>query len=109
MLKDKFWNITILYGLGEALTRAITFLLLAFHTNTELFNSVKEQDQLFVLYPFLAFMNALYAFGMHQSFFKYYNKNNATLGTALSAGLIIVIIISTVMFLTQNIINQFRY
>ena len=109
MLKDKFWNITILYGLGEALTRAITFLLLAFHTNTELFNSVKEQDQLFVLYPFLAFMNALYAFGMHQSFFKYYNKNNATLGTALSAGLIIVIIISTGMFLTQNIINQFIF
>ena len=74
MLKDKFWNITILYGLGEALTRAITFLLLAFHTNTELFNSVKEQEQLFVLYPFLAFMNALYAFGMHQSFFKYTNN-----------------------------------
>ena len=108
-MKNRFWNITILYGVGEILTRFITFALLAFHTNKNLFEDVKEQDQLFILYPFLALMNAFYAFGLHQSFFKYYNKNRAAVGTSLFAFVIIASLMSVALFSMRGLIDVYIF
>ncbi len=65
----RFTRHTLVYGLGNILNRAITFLLLPLYTNVL---SPREYGVLNLIYPFLGIMNVLYMYGMDAAFMRFY-------------------------------------
>ena len=62
---------TAIYGVGNVITRLITFLLLPILTNLL---SPKEYGQITLIYVFLGFMNIIYHYGLDIAFMRNYSK-----------------------------------
>ncbi len=60
---------TMVYGLGNILNRAITFLLLPLYTNVM---STAEYGVLNLIYPFLGLMNVAFLYGMDAAFMRFF-------------------------------------
>ncbi len=67
---------TLIYGLGNILNRAITFLLLPLYINMM---TPTEFGALNLIYPFLALMNVVYMYGLDASFMRFFipEKDNS--------------------------------
>ena len=102
MNQNNFWSSTIVFGCGFLFIRAVSFLLLPIHTNILDPNSL---GYIFIFITFLAFMNALYSFGMDSALLKFYNKNNKILFTSIIGSFIFIIPISAVIYLTSDYIK----
>ena len=106
MFKNNFWNSTIIYGFGFLFLRAISFLLLPLYTNIL---TPEDLGQVFLFITFLAFMNAIYAFGMDSALLKYYNSEKNILSTSLISIGIFAIPISLLIYLNSNFISLFLF
>ena len=62
---------TLIYGVGNVITRLVTFLLLPLLTNLL---SPKEYGQIALIYVFLGFMNIIYHYGLDAAFMRYYSS-----------------------------------
>ena len=60
---------TVIYGLGNILNRAITFLLLPLYINMM---TPSEYGALNLIYPFLALMNVVYMYGLDAGFMRFF-------------------------------------
>ena len=60
---------TLVYGFGNILNRAITFLLLPLYTNVM---TTAEFGALNLIYPFLGLMNVAFMYGMDAAFMRYF-------------------------------------
>jgi len=60
---------TLVYGLGNILNRAITFLLLPLYINMM---TPHEYGALNLIYPFLALMNVVYMYGLDAAFMRFF-------------------------------------
>jgi len=60
---------TLVYGLGNILNRAITFLLLPLYINLM---TPREYGALNLIYPFLALMNVVYMYGLDAAFMRFF-------------------------------------
>lgn len=60
---------TLIYGLGNILNRAITFLLLPLYINMM---TPSEYGALNLIYPFLAIMNVVYMYGLDAAFMRFF-------------------------------------
>ena len=85
---NKFFNISLTYGLGFFLLRSISFLLLPLYTN--LLNT-NDAGIVFIIYTVLAFLNPIYAFGMDSSLLKFYNSTKYNKRSVVSSSLVAVI------------------
>ena len=106
MFKNNFWNSTIIYGFGFLFLRAISFLLLPLYTNIL---TPEDLGQVFLFITFLAFMNAIYAFGMDSALLKYYDSEKNILSTSLISIGIFAIPISLLIYLNSNFIYLFLF
>ena len=62
---------TLIYGVGNVITRLVTFLLLPLLTNLL---SPREYGQITLIYVFLGFMNIIYHYGLDAAFMRYYSS-----------------------------------
>lgn len=85
---NRFFNISLTYGLGFFLLRSISFLLLPLYTN--LLNT-NDAGIVFIIYTVLAFLNPIYAFGMDSSLLKFYNSTKYNKRSVVSSSLVAVI------------------
>ena len=106
MFKNNFWNSTIIYSFGFLFLRAISFLLLPLYTNIL---APEDLGRVFIFITFLAFMNAIYAFGMDTALLKYYDSEKNILSTSLISIGIFAIPISLLIYLNSNFISSFLF
>jgi len=95
-MKNKFWNYTVVYGLGFLLLRGISFFLLPLYTNLL---SKHDAGIIFLIYTILAFLNPLYAYGMNASLFKFYNNDEFNSKSVLSTSFISLFLSSALLSL----------
>ena len=101
---NKFFNVSITYGLGVFLLRSVSFLLLPIYTN--LLN-INEAGIVFIVYTLLAFLNPIYAFGMDSSLLKFYNSKRYSKKEITSSSLLMLavssfVLSSMILLLSQN-------
>ena len=92
MIKNNFWNNTIIYGAGFLLLRGISFFLLPVYTNL-----LSEYDAglIFLIYTLLAFLNPVYAYGMNAALFKFSNNKDYSSVSITTTSLISLLISSS--------------
>ena len=85
---------TLIYGVGNVITRLVTFLLLPLLTNLL---SPKEYGQIALIYVFLGFMNIIYHYGLDAAFMRYYSslENNDDKKPLFSTSLWLGVLTST--------------
>ena len=105
---NKFFNISLTYGLGFFLLRSISFLLLPLYTN--LLNT-NDAGIVFIIYTVLAFLNPIYALGMDSALLKFYNSTKHSKRSVVSSSLVAVICssatFSVLILLFANGFNAF--
>ena len=84
---NKFFNISITYGVGFFLLRSVSFLLLPIYTNLL---DVNDAGIIFIIYTILALLNPLYAFGMDSALLKFYNSEHYSKKEITSSSLIML-------------------
>ena len=102
MNQNNFWNSTIVFGCGFLFIRAVSFLLLPIHTNILDPNTL---GYIFIFITFLAFMNAVYTFGMDSALLKFYNEDNKILFTSIIGSFIFIVPISAIIYLASDYIK----
>ena len=100
---NKFFNISITYGVGFFLLRSVSFLLLPIYTN--LLN-VNDAGIIFIVYTVLAFLNPVYAFGMDSALLKFYNSKKYSKKEITSSSFIILAISSFIMSSLMILFSQ---
>ena len=101
---------TLVYGVGNVLTRLITFLLLPLFTNVL---SPEEYGLTTLLYVFLGFMNVIYHYGLDAAFMRFYSdaRDNAAkdliFSTSLWLGLVTSTFFSTLIIISASQLSLF--
>ncbi|MCF7806960.1 MAG: oligosaccharide flippase family protein [Candidatus Marinimicrobia bacterium] len=96
---------TMIYGLGNILNRAITFLLLPLYINMM---TPREYGALNLIYPFLALMNVVYMYGLDAGFMRFFipekgeKRRQEIFSVVYISILVTTSIITAVLFLSEN-------
>ena len=101
---NRFFSISITYGVGYFLLRSVSFLLLPIYTNLL---SVNDAGIVFIVYTILALLNPVYAFGMDSALLKFYNSEKYSKKEITSSSFIILafssfLISSFIILFSQN-------
>ena len=99
-----FWNISLVYGVGYLLVRALSFLLLPLYTNLL---SVNDAGIVFIFYTVLAFLNTLYNHGMDSALLKFFNSHNhkSVITTSLIYSFFLGCIFSLLLILVYHLVG----
>jgi len=96
---------TLIYGLGNILNRTITFLLLPLYTNLM---TTSEYGALNLIYPFMAFMNVVFMYGMDAAFMRFFipekdsGERRRVLGTIYSGILMTTLLWLVMLFVLKQ-------
>jgi len=104
---DKIRNLlkhTVIYGLGNFISRGITFFLLPLLTNSM---SPAEYGKLAIIQTFIGLAEVFFTAGMRPSILRYSNKEAVTREAAFSGGLIWILIASIIGFAALKIFQSF--
>ena len=106
MFKNNFWNSTLIFGLGFLFIRSISFLLLPIYTNIL---TPEEMGVIFIFITFLAFMNALYTFGMDSALLKYYQSESNILFTSFVSIFVFALPISLMIYINGHYLEAILF
>ena len=103
---------SVIYGVGHVLTKAVIIILLPIHTN---FLSPDEFGITTIVMLFLGIMSIIYSFGLNTAFLQFYmlendkKAGNRYFSTALIATAITAVVLSTVLFVSKNVISKILF
>ena len=100
---NKFFNLSMTYGVGFFLLRSVSFLLLPIYTNLL---SVNDAGIIFIIYTILALLNPVYAFGMDSALLKFYNSKKYSQREITSSSLIMLAVSSFSMSSLMILFSQ---
>ena len=94
---------TLVYGLGNILNRALTFLLLPLYINMM---TPTEYGALSLIYPFLAIMNVVYMYGLDAAFMRFFIPEKSKQRRTISLLIIIFVVFAIVAGISSHLQDE---